>query len=176
MKKNLTIACCILIFIGVLLYYIPYIQPVDVNLTGLQCRIGEDQCEGEKTVAISGTFYRYLFKDDYFTGIVDVSGYDFYNMDKTVQFNTHDGYGWICYMGIKNGAANIESLGPLLFTNDFGNVLILVSEPVYTSGSKGWNSTDGLYIAAPARTKTEALEIATKRSQDSQWLSVSEWY
>ncbi|MGL4335873.1 MAG: hypothetical protein ACRCST_03190 [Turicibacter sp.] len=175
MKAKIFNICCAIGLIVFLLYMIPYTETIDVSLDGMQCRIGEDICEEQKTVIISGKFKRYLFKADHFKGIIQVSGYDFKHIDNLVEFYVDDGYGYINYIGFTDGYPEIEFLGTLLFAPHFKEVLVLISEPVYDSDSKSWSAEDGLYVSAPATNKADALEIAAKLSQNSQWLSIAQW-
>ena len=40
---------------------------------------------------------------------------------------------------------------------------------------KEWSAEDGLFIAAPAKDCTSALELAKELSQHSLWLSQTNW-
>lgn len=164
----------IAILLASILYFIPLIETIDVTLEGLECRIGQNEYQKKVTIQIEGTYKKYLFQEDEFIGMITVSGYDFSKKGEFVEFKVFDGIGQITYFGVDEGKPYLETLGGIAFSPKFKEVLLYILEPVQAD-MKEWSAEDGLFIAAPAKDCTSALELAKELSQHSLWLSQTNW-
>ena len=169
-QKRIIIPVIIIIFIGAAVSIMPWWSDIDITLNGIQARIGDEEYTEEKTINISGRYWRYLFRADRFEGRIKVEGYDFtYNAQPLVSLNQNSLT--LDYMGNVNGKPFIESLGRLNFKPVFSEVLIWVygQHVDSNSNSRGWTSEDGLFISAPAGSREQAIDIANNLAGYINW-------
>lgn len=171
MKKYI-ISIAVLALITVCL--VPLTQKIDRVLEGVEYRIGDSTYEEHRRIEIRGQYRRYLLKNNTFEGEITIEGYDFSDKSPKVMFEVHDGYASFTYFGMEGVAPYLNTLGTISFANNFKQVLICVSEPI-EAGSKTWSSENGLFIVAPTTNREEALVLAKKLSQKTEWMAKIDW-
>lgn len=67
----------IAILLALILYFSSFIETIDVTLEGLEYRISQNEYQEEVAIQIEGTYKKYLFQEEEFSGMITVSGYDF---------------------------------------------------------------------------------------------------
>ena len=143
------------VILGVtLILILPFSKNIDIEVKGIQCRIGDSEYFEEKTVWIRGIYKNYLIKEDVFEGQIEIEGYDFTSTGFIGEIN-HQSFPLVY---TSNPPSN-NTLGNVFYSTGFEKMLICISEPI-ESKSKEWTGEDGLYICFPAYTKDEALVLA----------------
>lgn len=172
-RLKITLAAAVFLLIaGLFLYITPLQRNVENTLYGFQCRIGGNEYEYENkiTLYVKGVYKSYLFKNDTFEGIIEISGYDFTYELTPAPLEFSDGYSILLYHGNIDGKPVQNTIGMIFTESDFSSLLICVNEP-NGDGTSGWNGENGLIICAPAENVVQALETAEKLTVESKLLS-----
>lgn len=173
-RKFITIVIIVLlIIIGV--YFLPWQHNINTTLEGVQCRINDNEYIEKVTITVKGKYNQYLFKDDVFLGNISTNLYgDIWSLENGKLVFSDNKASILKSKEGKDGYCELENFGDILCSENFSEILILVSEETETKGT-GWTSENGLYISAPAKTKEVAINIAEKLRQRSVWLSQGSW-
>lgn len=165
----------VVLLISVGVCFLPWQHDINTTLEGVQCRINDNEYIEKITITVKGKYNQYLFKDDVFIGNISINLYgDIWSLENgKLVFSDNNAPILKSKIG-NNGYCEIENFGNILCTENFSEILILVSEKTETEGT-GWTSENGLYISAPAKTKEDAINIADKLRKRSVWLSQGSW-
>lgn len=168
MKKSvwyLVLGVFLIGFIAVIWLHFP--REVDVRLEGVKYRLGkENASEVEPAVIyIKGTVRRTLRGDRLFQGTVEIEGEPIpvpKDELKNYKFIAPKGKGFtISYFWTEDWKSwNSFMLGTLYANDDFSQITLAISEK--REGGWSWNGGDGLMLTAPAKDRTEALQLANK--------------
>lgn len=164
----------IVLIAGIIICVFPWRHKIDTVIQGAEYRIGDADYSEDITITVKGIYRQYLLKSNTFEGTFSVSKYNFTSDVLIAPTAFCDGYTNLTYSDITNGVPHISTLGILCCSSSFDKLLICVSEPV-DADSKSWNGENGLFICAPAESRTQALEIAQTLSGKSEWLSHTNW-
>ena len=171
MKKKIIILVAFILIVGVAICFLPWKHKINKTLNGVQTMIGNNEYIEEITIAVTGTYNKYLFKDDTFYGAISTNIHgDIWSRDKGKLVFSDNNASMVSLSNDNNG----YYFGNLLCSENFSEVLILVCEKS-GDGSYGWYGEDGVYIVAPAQNKVQAIETANKLREKSVWLSQSSW-
>lgn len=171
MKKKFIIFSGVFILFLLAVYFLPLQRKIDVKLDGVECRIGDNEYDKELSINVSGTYNDYLFKDDTFLGTITIEGYGDVWSISSGKLRFSDNRSRLVILD-KNNKTN--DFGELVYRKGFNEILILVSEKIGENGS-GWSSEDGVYIAAPAKNKAEAVNLSEELSENDKWISGIKW-
>lgn len=169
MIKKIGLILLIFFVLCLSLYSFPWKYKVNTTIQGVQCRIGDKEYTEDVSIKIKGTYNNYLFKNDTFRGTISISNYDFTSDGSDVSLEFNRGSAFLVYNKINDGKSDMNPFGILCCTPDFKQLLICVSEPV-EKDSKSWSTEKGLFISAPAETRSQALETARQLSSGSEVL------
>lgn len=160
MKKILLfMAAVIVIAVG---WYVIYTYPkhISKSLSGVEFRSGKPNEEiTPVTIQVNGTLQRSIRGILTFQGTIKLDGNTQDNPDNnrqlTVHFNGPGGMGFMSYGYYTNGTPVAHGYGNIFINGNFGEFVILESKG-------GWTTTDGLTIAAPASTRSQAVSISNE--------------
>jgi hypothetical protein len=164
----------VVLIAGLAIYLIPVHHKINTTLKGLQCRIGVADYSEDVTVTIKGDYYQYILKEDTFYGTIKIDQYDLTANGSEVSLKFVDGLASLIYFRSNAVNSGSGSLGAIACTPDFKQLLILIDEPL-KANHKSWSAEDGLFLAAPAATRSDALKTAESLSKKSSWLSPTNW-
>lgn len=152
------IALAVLIIAAVCLLPLP--RSISVTYEGVIWRCGTQE-EQSTTVTVTGTYWDFLFRQDYFAGSIRVEALPQTHGDLSVT-NMGDGQSAIWY---ENEEALLKSLGSMFVRKD-GSVLMLIHE------DGGWAADTGRMLTAPASTREEAVRLANQLAVElsPKWL------
>lgn len=170
-KKKFIAFIVIFILILLVVYVLPLQNKININLDGIECKIGNNKYIEQLSINVSGTYNDYLFKDDTFLGTITIDGYGEVWSISNGKLIFSDNVARLITLDKDN---RTNSFGDLLCEKNFSEILIIVSEKIGENGS-GWTSENGMYIVAPAKNKDEAINLAEKLSQKDDWFSSIEW-
>lgn len=166
--KSRVIGVILIVIIGISI--LPWTHNIDTAINGIESRLGNSEQDKDIVININGIYKKYLFKENYFEGVIWISNYNnIWDKDRgRLVFEGNSAR--VGQMIINNeGGFDDYYFGELFINNNFEEVLFLVAED--SDGGKGWNGGDGLYITAPVKNKEESIELAKKLSKSSKWLS-----
>lgn len=154
-----------------------YPKKIDLNMKGIKYQLGEENKDMSKPVVvhIEGKMKRSLWGVVNFKGTIDVEGEEIPVPVAHRELNItlgKDLIGVITYSYIAEDKWWLYSYGNIYANRDFSKVAIAVykkndgndTDPNSTSG--GWTGEDGLMIAAPAKDRTDALEVTNELMED----------
>ncbi len=164
----------IIILIGIVISVLPYSRNIDMTLDGGMYRIGDPIYHEHTSLVIKGVYRNYLFKDNTFSGFIEISNIDETYGSEVFKLRYSKSIAPLIYD--KSTKYNIGqfSVGQIINKTDFEEILVIVSEPIIGS-SKSWNGDNGLFIVAPSDNRDEAIERAELLSKENGWLSAVEW-
>jgi hypothetical protein len=174
MIKKIGLILLVFFVLCLSLYLFPWKSKVDTTIQGVQCRIGDEKYIKKVSVKIKGTYSNFLIKNDTFRGTISISDYDFTSDGSDVSLQFYNGSAFLVYNKISDGKPDMNPFGILYCTPDFKQLLICVSEPV-EKDSGSWSAEKGLFISAPAETRSQALETARQLSSESETLKSILW-
>lgn len=140
---------------------------VDVRLEGLKYRLGTiNASEVEPaTIRIEGTVRRTLSGKREFRGIVEIEGESTpvkKESMKNLSFSAREGEPfYLTYPWFEGGSMHIFQLGDLYANDDFTQATLVLYDQ-REDGSRYWGGDDGLMLTAPAKDRTEAVQLANK--------------
>ena len=147
-----------LVVLGVLLIMQIYPRNVAISLKGVEYRLGAPQTGVRPiTLSLHGVFSPSLFGSPTFSGVIDVRGSvprDRLN-GQTEQITFADHAGSILSSYARAGVIHDYLFGSLFPNARFTQFALLVRDPNGT-----WSTGNGLMIAAPARTRRQALRLS----------------
>lgn len=163
MNRKIIIFLLAILVTSISLCFLPSQHKINISLKGIQRNIGNDDYIEEVIIEVIGIYNKYLFKENSFIGRMSIDLYgDIWTLsDKELLFS--DNTAKIVSLNIDNSS---KYFGELLCNNKFSEILIIVCEKTQEN-SYGWSSKDGLYIAAPAKNRSEAIELAEKLANSS---------
>ena len=170
-KKKFIVFSVICILGLLIVYILPLQRKINVNLDGVECKIGDNKYNKGLSINVSGTYNDYLFKDDNFVGTIKIDGYGEIWSISNGKLIFSDNVARLITLDKDNRTNNF---GDLLCEKNFTEILILVSEKIGENGS-GWTSENGTYIVAPVKNEDEAIRLAEKLSKKDEWFSNIEW-
>ncbi len=174
MNSKLKVFSIILVIVTLAILVLPIKTRTNKTINGLQCRIGNSDDIANVSIHVDGIYENYLFRNDKFDGKIEISNFnDTYNQE-VIPLEFTDNNANLIYDLTDDGNALYYSVGFLMCDPDFDNLLILVSEPIEES-NKNWSSKDGLFITAPAISREESIELASRLAIRSNWLSNTIW-
>ncbi len=175
MTRKLLILAVIVAATAAMIYVIWYTYPkkINLNVKGIKYQLGEENKDMSRPVAvyIEGKMERSLRGVVSFKGTIDVEGEEIPVPVDQRELNItlgKDLLGVITYAYFDEGKPWLYSYGYIYTNRDFSKVAIAVykrndsndTDPNSTGG--GWTSGDGLMIAAPAKDRTDALEVSNE--------------
>lgn len=166
MKKTISIVlilAALAIAAGAVMYFWP--KEVAMNAQGIQYRLGDDSASLEQplNVRIEGKAYKSITGQRTFKGIIDLDmeGLDIPIPDNQrkleISIDKHN-RGMLQYSDTENGMALPHFVGELYVNKEFSKVAIALLD--HEEGRGGWSGDSGAMIAAPASSRTEALEVS----------------
>lgn len=161
--KKLIVVVSVLLVMGVCI--LPLKKSIDTTINTVQWKLNEEDSTKNVTVRVKGTYNTYLFRKNSFEGNIYIDGYETLNNSnlQTVYFN--DGIGYLVYQD--NGdIMKMSNLGFIMCSSDFSELLIGVN-----SDNGLWKADSGIVICGEASNYSDALEIAKRLSEKSDWLS-----
>lgn len=162
-RNKLIIAAVIIAVLAVC--FLPWRHKIDRTLQGVQCRLGDADYIENRTVYVNGVYSNYLFRDDKFSGKIEVEGYD-YTSGADVALVFYDNNANI---GIYDDIVK-EYRHMVMYTNPtFSKLMLLVHES--TGTGSGWSGENGLFISAPASDRKQAVNVAKNLVIRDNWLS-----
>ncbi len=134
-----------------------YPRRINITLRGVQYKLGSSrQVVTPVTLTLHGTYERPLFGPETFSGTIEITGTtrpDRANgKDQTIPINPYFG-GQIVYY---SGTNHFSEYGAIYPNRNF--TAFAVQEWQHS----GWNSANGLLIAAPAKTRVQALRLSNE--------------
>jgi hypothetical protein len=175
MKKKIVIFIVLILLAGIAVCFLPWQHNISTTLNGVQRRIGNDEYTEEVTITVTGTYNRYLFRNDTFFGTISTNLYgDIWSLSNGKLSFSDNTARMISMNSDNNDYFKSNYFGELLCAENFSEILILVCETI-KGDSKGWNGKDGLYITAPANDKAQSIRIAQRLSKKTKWLSADIW-
>ncbi len=186
-----------LVLFFLLLYNIPFTEKIEHVLSGVEFDEYDRDYSRHVTVTVKGEFERYLFKEDVFTGRIEIDGYHYEQLWDNLPTN-YD-YDTPIYL-----AVNQKKNGPIHYLlqcfdrgvwklreednknryitecyaeadlDKFAFPIWEMIDPAYGNAA----AHNGKWIAAPAETREEAIDIryelklALKKKHGGYWISV----
>ena len=152
MKKKLLIALVWVLAVGFLLSLMPWHRNISVQTTAYEYALDQEQPLRTHEVTIEGKFFPCLWRESYFEGSIQVSGYA-YSLEEParVQFWREHDYGLISYRD-EAGQPRMRELGHLYCKRDFSAFVIQIFEQE-TKGSQvhsSWDPESGRILCADA--------------------------
>lgn len=150
----------LLLIAAICLFPLP--RKVDVTHKALEWRCGDAEYCVERTVTISGTYFDFLFRDDYFDGTFVVEGYP-----QTTQPMTRlvfpDKLGLLSYV---NELGYLDLFGQIMLPADGSSFAVCLYD------DNGWVGEDGRMLTGPAQSREEAVALTNKLCQkySADWL------
>lgn len=145
----------------------PYLpREVDVRLEGVKYRLGPDHASVAESaiIYIKGSTRQTLQGHRQFQGTVELKGESFpvpKEQMKNRTFIAHKGESFLlAYQWYEDGFKNF-TLGELYTDDDFRHITMTLLEQG-EDGQPAWSSGDGWMISAPAKDRTEAIQLANK--------------
>ncbi|MDA8204929.1 MAG: hypothetical protein M0Z36_02600 [Thermaerobacter sp.] len=155
-KRWMVVAGSALVLLGLYVFR-TYPRSVAVTLHGVQYKLGTPkQGVTPVTLTLHGTRERSMFGPETFHGIVDIYGATMPDRTNgkylTIPFEPHFG-GLLVYYSRSN---QFREYGAIYPNGSFTK--LVVQEWQHSS----WSGADGLVVAAPARTRAQALRLSNK--------------
>lgn len=155
----------IVILLIVAVCTLPWKRNIDTTITAVQWKLNEQDLTKNVDVKVKGTYNTYLFRKNSFNGEINIDGYGLSNNLELQTVYFKDGVGNLVYQDNEN-IMNFKRLGFLMCSSDFSELLI----GVYSDDDL-WKAEDGIVISGKATDYTDALEIAKKLAEKTDWLS-----
>lgn len=171
-KKYYWVFGIIILVTGFIIYNYAKAYHINTTLSGVECRIGDSKYLDKVTIKVKGTYYKSLFQKDSFDGTISIDKYDYTNNPLLSSCKFFNGYAILHYYDSNLGT--MKSLGTLFCAPDFNQMMIFVDEPTGES-QQGWGSENGLFIAAPANNREQAINIAKSYSSKVAWIKNMDW-
>lgn len=154
----LVVGAIVLVLIG---WVIIRVYPRDISLSvkGVEYKLGSPQGGKPVTLQLNGTLQTSLLGTRKFDGTVSIYGVTTPNPDNkmTVQFFSNSILGGpVTYVDSKTQQVN--EYGAIYSNRNFNEFTIIVFQ-LQGKGS-GWSGADGLMISAPAKNRTQALQVS----------------
>ncbi len=146
--------------------FMPIIYRVNYAYDGWQIDIDDAEYAEPATIKFEGEIYRYLFKDDYFIGKVQVSGYRlvnqmqyWYDPDANIEFNNfiiplESGSMWYSAKSMCFLRMNDYQIGSYYGNNKLDNVIFGLLKNI----EDNHYVSCGRYLVAPAANRVEATK------------------
>ena len=155
-KRWMVVAGSALVMLGLYVFR-TYPRSVAVTLHGVQYKLGNPkQGVTPVTLTLHGTRERSMFGPETFYGIVDIYGATMPDRTNgkylTIPFDPHFG-GLLVYYSRSNQFHDYAAIYPNRSFTEFA---------VQEWQHSGWSGANGLVIAAPARTRAQALRLSNK--------------
>lgn len=156
-----------LIFLTFVIWlYLP--REVDVRLEGVKYRLGTENASEVQpaTILIEGTIRRTLEGHRLFKGTVEIEGESLpvpKGVMKRDTFSARKGAGFtLIYYWFENEKIGKDFPLGQLYANDNFSQIALTRFEQREDGSWNWGGGDGLMLTAPAKDRSEALQLANK--------------
>lgn len=167
MKKTCKVSTYIkilssLIILILILFSLP--RKYNLNYSGIKYRLGDTSFEKKIKIKIQGSYTRNFFGKNKFKGKIFIDDIEIPKEIEEITIkldNNNSGYlGYYYYNDTVQSFKNIK-YGTIYFSSKLDQLTILIQEPEdLNAKEKQWNSGTGLMISAPAKNRTEALEIS----------------
>ncbi|WP_201007708.1 hypothetical protein [Paenibacillus glycanilyticus] len=154
-----------------------YDFPKKINLTypAVEFRPGDPSTVDKTTVTVKGTLHRKLFRNQSFTGKIEIAKYDVTkeNMMRTTFYeDTKSGWGVTVYLDSTHDATtgalkawNIVQFSSIWKTGEFESLKLLLFEPVGAASGQGKD----LQILAPATDYDSAFALSEQYKERGQY-------
>jgi hypothetical protein len=172
-KKKILIFILLALTALVLLLIALRFMPKQYNMTleGVRYQLGAENMEYEQPAImhINGTLQKSLTGSRTFKGTINIEGETLPvpedQREITVQFDAN-GQGIISYVYFDDGRPGVYAYGAIFINDDISKVSISAFGKDTHDNREGWTAADGFMITAPARDRTEALNIANVLMKD----------
>lgn len=156
-----TVVAAVLIVISICLLPLP--RSISKTHEAIIWRCGTPEEVQTTTLKITGTYYDFLFREDYFAGSIRVEALPQTHGDISV-VNMGDGQ---CGIWYENEEVLMKSLGSMFVRRD-GSVMLLLHEDGH------WDAETGRMLTAPASTREEAVKLTNELAVtlSPNWLGV----
>ncbi len=163
---NLFLLILLLITIG----FLASLKRINKEFPAVKYRLGDEETFENITIKINGVYQRRLFFSDVFKGSIYIEGYEFTgttsaSINSVILSDIYfekDGSGWYRYLKTDNGELQKLMMGTIYMDDNFSRVALTVHDDSVDSSVTGWSIENGLIIAAPAKTKEEAVKISNQ--------------
>lgn len=168
MKKIILISIAVVALLALLISWAIHAWPVRIQTTleGVLTRGGISSFSEEYTLEIDGRYYRNLFRDDEFLGTFAIKEIELrkdFNREETVSIRfDENGRGHLYYpVEEPDGGPGIYYVSMVFMDIKDMKVAMGIHEET-ASGQSGWGSSGGLIFAAPAKSRSQAIEITNE--------------
>lgn len=158
MKKIMSIEmlCVIIVLILFIITSVPRKIQYEKTFETVICTLDKDDKEYTYTnTLLKGTYYKYFWGTDIFKGTICVEGHPYLNKENffIIKFDNNMGELYTPNSSITFGFIKIDK--------NIDSFVICVYEKS-NNNSYSWNELNGSIIAAPAKTKQEAIRVTNR--------------
>lgn len=155
------IAAAILLIAALCLLPLP--RKINVSHGGILWRCGTQEEVYPTVVQIKGTYWDYLFREDNFTGDIEIEALPKTKGKMSIHQTGEGQYG----VWVENDEALLQSLGGMFLCPD-GRMIFLLNDEGH------WDAATGRMVTAPASTREEAVALANElaRELSPNWLGI----
>ncbi|XEC94193.1 hypothetical protein AB6A23_23205 [Paenibacillus tarimensis] len=171
MKKKLLSVGLLALIVFTVIWEGIRLLPKSYNVTfeGVKYQLGAENADyiEPAVLHINGTLQTSFTGSRTFQGTIDIEGEEIpvpeNQREIKVEFGMTGGYGIMTYGYFEDGEPHIFSYGSLFINEDISKIAIgLLGKNMSDAERRGWSSADGYMLTAPARDRTEGLEVANE--------------
>lgn len=151
MKKRIVLA---IILIVIAICTLPLRITVDKKINAIQWKKGDKEYSEKVEINIRGTYKRYLFRQDRFTGHLEIDNYEITKTSKEITLYSIAKYG--CSMLYFNERNESVRLGKIIFDPYFSKLFIEIVEPEHNGNI---TTNDMVFISGPAENREEGIKL-----------------